>query len=625
LQQERITQMRCAPSIYTVCLGFVFGLAINSPAQTPPATTKQQPPLTARNFLEDKFQTFLFSCVGEKTLHTNGRFFGHPQHQIPAIPGEMITENSELLNQNIFSPPVIGNSLAVAFTYVFSKAAKDANQVDMTDNGRRLDPDPTPLADAPPSLTSDFTGAAYSRTCGQIADVSVQGGASFPIGDVKALLNYQYDQKKNSQIVVAMGPFDSPFNLEKGAISTVARIYRDLLIWGWYMKNPTEMANTNYLYNQFIGLTYYQTNDSTTVGSLTGNVSMSIAAPFASISGSASGKASSSSTSTNQDYQTLPFLPVADTDFVQLPLPDFLISDFHDVGRLAPYSSAATSGSVADTSKILISGQSYAFDQSISGMPSAFCDPGQWDNNIKQDGPAPSLATIELSGAEADQKNPSVCIFHLQLSPQASIDPTVNPALNVQFALQNTITNGPTSKSIALKGAEFSINVSQSPNFLRIFPNAIPTPGGAPGTKNPTLQWTNSIAIDDTDNPIVGVSAPKVFSLTCGGSNTPLDGVIMTADWAPSPNKVLTLTTTFTASDPGQIDISNGSPSVPCTLSANLVFTMKSGPPITKTQGFSVKTYLPVPVPAAVTTTVPTPPVTPPAAPPATPPTKKGE
>lgn len=590
-----------------LCFVVVMASNLKSQDQTPSSAAKAQS-VVARTFLEQQFETFLHGCIGETTLHTKGWFFGLPRHSIPAIPSLILTKNGGYLDKNIPAPPVIGNSLAVAFTYVIPNSAKASGAFDMTDPQRQLDVDHDRLeamSDAPGSLVAYFSGFAYSDSCGELVNAAVQGnaGADFPLGNVKSMLSYQYDKKQNSRLVLAMGPFDSPLAIGKAPLPDSSRIYRDFLIWGWYSKNPSEMSNTNWLYNRLIGLALIQMTDATAESQLKGSVKLSIGAPFGSLDSSFSGQASESSNYKDWQYQTLPFLPIADSEYVALPSPDQLISDVEGI-KLAPYSPPGLPHSGVTDTGILVAGQSYEFYQKISGLPVGWCESGQWpDDNIKQDSPPQTLATIEVKEAKQDDQDKSLCIFHLQLTPRQSIDPNTNPSMSVKFALQNTISSGVLKKTIALKGADFSINVSKSPQFIHLFPNAIPVPGGVVGKPGiSSLQWTNSIAIDDSDNPVQSVTQPTVYMLTCGKSTTPLDGVTVAVAWQAQPNKLITMTGTYIASDPSQIDL-HASPTVPCTLSVNLVFNMKNGPPITKTQEFSVNTYPPVaatPAPVAL-------------------------
>lgn len=299
-------------------------------------------------------------------------------------------------------------------------------------------------------LPQGESSTVYAHNCSGIisAAANARAGYSVPVANVNAALNMEYSGRERNEIALVEGRFKSPYAtlLDDRTSLEPDRLNALMLLWRWYVNNPTQATANPMMLSSLEGVALYEFTQRTRDASAGMQLGGGVTTPFASVEGNIKANFTQNTTSETDTWSTAVYLRNPPTnnrpmmDWVPLPLPGQIIQDVSTFratelpGRRTVITSSATPSRATMTPVTHV--------QRISGIPVRMCERGLW--TVAQT--ASTNGTLEVTQAEPKiiraasvergTSAMSACELSIAYRPSATAfaSPQVELNFNLRFA-----------------------------------------------------------------------------------------------------------------------------------------------------------------------------------------------
>lgn len=555
--------------------------------------------------LENDFTSMLQTCLPGQTgnahlmLEKKGAFGSTSTAPSTAIP--MDIQRGISINSYIKGP--VGQSLGSLFTYLYSDADKAAD-ADVTSDPNRVISISVGDKDAA-LLNPKYNGTTYGQTCGSSVSgkISVSGGYSVPIADVKASLDADASTSTSWSMDIIDGTFESPIPSMFSVYDSSIALYPRLVLWKWYFDHkgdPAAFNSPNWLLQRMRGTSVYKVYGNKQNFSVQAGASTSVGLPFLSASGSIAASANDGVNTTINLFQVMTYVSPAtnkgDRAWYQVPSPASLAVDgdkFTTTLKEGPQNSIVASGSLHVEHQIAL------------GVPRSVCVPALWSI---VDSSGTVIANPAITNVSPDPTVPaSVDAVPCSFETSYTVPGVVPPAgIALKYKLSMSID---ATHAFSINAAPVTLVTADGPNLsLGVFSPMFQHTGiGGGGSSQ--LSWSVILQIGETPSaqiaPAVPGQNPTVSNLTlqCPNQQPLLLSATNVNIAVVAGTKQLQFTATGVVQD-NAFNLGATAGLVTCNLNGSAGFTLTAGPvgPVSRTlsagQGIPVL-FPPVAVPAA--------------------------
>jgi hypothetical protein len=556
--------------VLTVFLLFFGASAIAQRLHSPYDTNDDKGKL--RSYLETDFQKIAAACkVSPLVTARVDKDKLKAGDQISVVP---VTLQKDIVN---FDRPIAAyfdRSPATLFSLVFLDTERRVNgSFPFFDPARIL---PADYAQDPVTmLPSGGSSVFYNYTCSSIinAAINLKTGITFPVATLSSAIQDQYGTDKQSVISLVEGHFKSPLNDFFGiGADAVHRNFGTLLLWEWYLANPSRTNGTAYWLSTFDGVSLYRS--SVAKRSNSGSASFSATANYAVLSTEAALKASlgTSESFRVEEYRTYPY-----TD----PAPSSEWGHFEQIAKIMDIVQmfAGMRTTEEQFNGIIVQGSKtpYLISQDLDGVPASLCKPGAW---AARDTNSTHLYDIFMSNVTPFGS--TGCRFTVSFSPRPAFFSTSAPPLEYANVFVPPVGSG--LPELVIPATPMNLNTTVSPDIHLMTYDRVASSTkskNAAGNDVNVMSWKVKLQVNDKDDlvdagaPIDttgGVNPNSAVTVKCANYNPGFDLPSATYQ-ATGPRVVeLTLSRSIGSYDPEDV---NGS-LIDCNIGGTLGFTMAS-------------------------------------------------
>ena len=517
--------------------------------------------------LEDDFTNMVITCMPNQAgnkhlmLEKKGAFGSSTTKPSTAIPVTI----KDAIDTNRFVKGPVGQSLGSLLTYVYSQAEKDNDVDSVTDVSKAL---PLPISSSPNlQVNTNYSGVTLGETCGSSIStkISVSGGYSVPIADIKASLAADAASSTNWSMDLVEGTFQSPLpDLFKTYDPAIA-LYPRLILWKLYydqkVANPTLLTSQNWLLQTLHGIAVYKVYGAKQNFSIQASAGATISPAFLKSTDSIDASYNSGVNTKINTFQVMTYLDPAtqkgERTWFALPTPAQLASDhFSTTLKDGAQTFVAGAGSIHTEYRL------------AQGMPRSVCASGLW----AAEGTANSIAVAAggltvvptVDASNKPDADPVLCSFAVSYSVPRPIPAT---GINLDYRLVFAID---ANTKYTLFGPPVTLVSADGPNLT----SGLFDPTYQPSAGNTQLDWGVKLQVAQT--PLAQItpgSIPTISNttLTCGTTTIPVvPGAVV---FSGPPNNALqfTVSKNITADN---LNISPNGSKVSCNLNGTATFSL---------------------------------------------------